>query len=121
MAGNYARALELQDKLMPLHTSLFIEANPCPTKYALARLGLCAEDVRLPLVPVQQATRDAMDVALAHAGLIGAWGPCNPKQAVPRKETQRTANGLLPTIGVRGTTTRLKMCLRPGFLFREAK
>ncbi|MBO6542438.1 MAG: 4-hydroxy-tetrahydrodipicolinate synthase [Alphaproteobacteria bacterium] len=72
MAGNYARALELQDKLMPLHTSLFIEANPCPTKYALARLGLCAEDVRLPLVPVQQATRDAMDVALAHAGLIGA-------------------------------------------------
>lgn len=72
MAGDYAKALEYQDKLMPLHTSLFIEANPCPTKYALSRLGLCSEDVRMPLVPVQQATRDAVDAALAHAGLIGA-------------------------------------------------
>jgi 4-hydroxy-tetrahydrodipicolinate synthase len=70
MQGNFSAALELQDKLMPLHTALFIEANPCPTKYAMARLGLCEEDVRLPMVPIQQASRDAVDAALVHAGLI---------------------------------------------------
>jgi len=70
MQGNFAAALELQDKLMPLHAALFVESNPCPTKYALARLGLCGDDVRLPMVPIQSATRDAVDAALVHAGLI---------------------------------------------------
>ena len=70
MQGNFSAALELQDKLMPLHTALFIESNPCPTKYAMARLGLCEEDVRLPMVPIQSATREAVDAALVHAGLI---------------------------------------------------
>ncbi|MEQ9517917.1 MAG: 4-hydroxy-tetrahydrodipicolinate synthase [Parvibaculum sp.] len=72
MAGDYAKALEYQDILMPLHTAIFIEANPCPTKYALSQLGMCSQEVRLPLVPVHQATREAVDAALAHAGLIGA-------------------------------------------------
>lgn len=70
MAGDYARALELQDRLMPLHTALFVEANPGPAKYAMAKLGLCEEDMRLPLVPVSDATRAQMDAALVHAGLI---------------------------------------------------
>lgn len=70
MQGNFSAALELQDKLMPLHTALFVESNPCPTKYALARLGLCQDDVRLPMVPIQSATREAVDAALVHAGLI---------------------------------------------------
>lgn len=70
MAGDYARALELQDRLMPLHTALFVEANPGPAKYAMAKLGLCEEEMRLPLVPVSDATRAQMDAALVHAGLI---------------------------------------------------
>lgn len=70
LQGNYSAALELQDKLMPLHMALFVESNPCPTKYAMARLGLCEEEVRLPMVPVQPATREAVDAALIHAGLI---------------------------------------------------
>ncbi|MBN4051856.1 4-hydroxy-tetrahydrodipicolinate synthase [Parvibaculum lavamentivorans] len=71
LQGNYAAALEIQDRLTPLHAALFIEANPCPTKYALARLDLCEEEVRLPMVPIQAETRKAVDAALAHAGLIG--------------------------------------------------
>lgn len=70
MQGNFSAALELQDRLMPLHTALFVESNPCPTKYAMARLGLCQDDVRLPMVPIQSATREAVDAALVHAGLI---------------------------------------------------
>lgn len=70
LQGNYTVALEIQDKLTPLHTALFIEANPCPVKYAMGRLGLCEDTVRLPMVPVKPATRDAVDAALEHAGLI---------------------------------------------------
>src|SRR5437870_2391987 len=57
LKGDYAGALKLQDKLMPLHTALFIETNPAPAKYALSVLGKCAETVRLPMVPVAGATR----------------------------------------------------------------
>ena len=70
LQGDFSAALKLQDKLMPLHTALFVESNPCPTKYAMARLGLCEEDVRLPMVPVQASTRGVVDAALVHAGLI---------------------------------------------------
>jgi 4-hydroxy-tetrahydrodipicolinate synthase len=68
--GDFAGALSLQDKLMPLHTALFLETNPAPAKYALSVLGKCEETVRLPMVPVAQTTRSAIRAAMVHAGLI---------------------------------------------------
>src|SRR5580698_8369864 len=50
LRGDYSAALQLQDKLMPLHMNLFVETNPSPAKYALSVLGKCAETVRLPMV-----------------------------------------------------------------------
>ncbi len=70
LTGDYAAALALQDKLMPLHTALFVETNPTPTKYALSLLGLMDEEVRLPLVPVTDQTRATVRAAMVHAGLI---------------------------------------------------
>lgn len=70
LAGDYARALAIQDRLMGLHTSLFLETNPSPAKYALARLGHMSDEVRLPLVPVGAATQQAVDAAMVEAGLI---------------------------------------------------
>jgi 4-hydroxy-tetrahydrodipicolinate synthase len=68
--GNYATALELQDRLAPLHKSLFLEGNPGGVKYAAARLGHCRHEFRLPVVPVSRPTQQAIDAALAHAGLL---------------------------------------------------
>lgn len=70
LRGDYRTALQLQDKLMPLHTALFIETNPAPAKYALSLLGRCEETVRLPMVPVSEKTRAAVRSAMVHAGLI---------------------------------------------------
>jgi 4-hydroxy-tetrahydrodipicolinate synthase len=70
LKGDYAGALRIQDKLMPLHTALFIETNPAPAKYALSLLGKCAETARLPMVPVADKTRVAVRDAMVHAGLI---------------------------------------------------
>jgi 4-hydroxy-tetrahydrodipicolinate synthase len=70
LGGDYAKALQIQDKLLPLHTSLFLETNPSPVKYALAKLGHMSEDVRLPLLPVGDETRRIVDAALRHAGLV---------------------------------------------------
>ena len=70
LKGDYASALKVQDKLMPLHTALFIETNPAPAKYALSLLGKCAETVRLPMVTVAEKTRTAVREAMVHAGLI---------------------------------------------------
>jgi len=71
IAGDYARARTLHDKLMPLHKALFIEPNPAGVKYAAAKLGLCGPSLRLPLVEVQPETRQAIDAALLQAGLTG--------------------------------------------------
>jgi 4-hydroxy-tetrahydrodipicolinate synthase len=68
--GDFASALSLQDKLMPLHTALFLETNPAPAKYALSVLGKCPETVRLPMVPVAEPTRAAIRAAMVHAGLV---------------------------------------------------
>jgi 4-hydroxy-tetrahydrodipicolinate synthase len=68
--GDYATALALNDKLMPLHLALFIETNPSPAKYALSVLGRCTEAVRLPLVPLCDKTKAAVRDAMVHAGLI---------------------------------------------------
>jgi 4-hydroxy-tetrahydrodipicolinate synthase len=70
LKGDYTNALKLQDKLMPLHTALFIETSPAPAKYALSLLGKCAETVRLPMVPIAEKTRSAVRDAMVHAGLI---------------------------------------------------
>ena len=70
LKGDYTGALQLQDKLMPLHTALFIETSPAPAKYALSLIGKCAETVRLPMVPVTEKTRTAVRDAMVHAGLI---------------------------------------------------
>jgi len=72
LAGDYARALELQDRLMPLHTALFVEPNPVPVKYAASRLGLCSPEVRLPMVEVGPETAARVDAALDSAGLLSA-------------------------------------------------
>jgi len=68
--GNYAEALALQDKLFPLHKALFLENNPGGVKYAAARLGLCQNEFRLPVVPVSKDNEKAIDAALSHAGLL---------------------------------------------------
>ncbi|MCQ0968964.1 4-hydroxy-tetrahydrodipicolinate synthase (plasmid) [Paracoccus sp. TK19116] len=70
LAGDYAKALELQDKLMPLHIAIFVEPGLVGVKYAMSRLGLCNERVRLPLTPLTEPTRRLIDAAMAHAGLI---------------------------------------------------
>ncbi len=69
LAGNFKRALQLQDRLMPLHDALFVESNPGPVKYAALKLGLCSEETRLPLAPLTSASRKKVDDALATAGL----------------------------------------------------
>lgn len=68
--GDIATAEALQAKLVPLIRALFSESSPSPIKYAMARLGHCAEDIRLPLLPATDATRAQVDAALADLGLI---------------------------------------------------
>ncbi len=70
LAGDYAKALEYQDRLMPLHTALFLEPGLVGTKYALSRLGLCNEAVRLPLTTLLPETKAAIDAAMRGAGLL---------------------------------------------------
>lgn len=72
LAGDYAAALAIQDRLMDLHTALFVEPNPAPVKHAAARLGLCSGELRLPMVPVGAETAARVDAALASAGLLSA-------------------------------------------------
>jgi 4-hydroxy-tetrahydrodipicolinate synthase len=72
LAGDYKKALKIQDRLMPLHVALFVESNPAPAKYALSLLGKCSELCRLPLAPVQESTKRTVREAMVHAGLINA-------------------------------------------------
>ena len=69
--GRWEDALELQDRLFPLHSALFSDASPGPAKYALSRVrpGF-PTDLRLPLTEPSEASRKAVDAALAHAGLV---------------------------------------------------
>jgi 4-hydroxy-tetrahydrodipicolinate synthase len=60
----------LQTRLMPLHKALFVESSPAPVKYAASVLGLCSDEVRLPLVPASAKARAAVDEALQQSGLI---------------------------------------------------
>ena len=70
LAGDYAKALDYQDRLMPLHTAIFLEPGVAGAKYGLSRLGLCEEEVRLPLVGLTDATRARIDDAMRFAGLL---------------------------------------------------
>lgn len=70
LAGDYATALDYQDRLMPLHRACFAEPNPAPTKYALSVLGMCSEDVRSPMVAIGEDTKETVRGAMRHAGLI---------------------------------------------------
>ena len=72
LAGDYTKALKIQDRLMPLHVALFVESNPAPAKYALSLLGKCADHCRLPLAPIQESTKRTVREAMVHAGLINA-------------------------------------------------
>jgi 4-hydroxy-tetrahydrodipicolinate synthase len=72
LAGDYGAALRVQDRLMPLHTALFVETNPAPAKFALSALGRMSDEVRLPMVPVSERTRATVRSALVHAGLVNA-------------------------------------------------
>lgn len=70
LSGDRDQAAALQDRLFPLHKALFSDASPGPTKYALSRVrpGFSTE-LRLPMTPPSKASREAVDAALAHAGL----------------------------------------------------
>lgn len=70
LAGDYAKALTIQDRLMPLHSAIFTEPGVCGVKYAMSRLGLCNDDVRSPLVPLTAGTKELVDYGLRHAGLL---------------------------------------------------
>jgi 4-hydroxy-tetrahydrodipicolinate synthase len=70
IAGEVKRAMEIQFKLMPLHKNLFVEANPIPVKWAMARLGKCGPDLRLPLTPLTTANEPVVEEALRAVGLI---------------------------------------------------
>ena len=69
LGGNFKRAMELQDRLMPLHEALFVESNPGPVKYAAEKLGVCGSATRLPLAPITEATRKRVDAAIEAADL----------------------------------------------------
>ena len=70
LGGNFKRALEIQDRLMPLHDALFVESNPGPVKYAASKLGLCNGETRLPLAPLAPASKKKVDEAIAAVGLV---------------------------------------------------
>lgn len=70
LAGKAREAAELHLKLLPLHKHLFVESSPAPTKFAMAKLGLCGETLRLPIVPLTEAGRKTVEQALRDSGLI---------------------------------------------------
>ena len=70
LRGDYTKALELQDRLMPLHEAIFLEPGLVGAKYGLSKLGLCGDEVRLPLVGLTDGVKARMDSAMRHAGLI---------------------------------------------------
>src|SRR5690606_3254550 len=72
LAGDFAKALSIQSRLMPLLDELVIEPNPGPVKYAASLLGLCSAEVRLPLAPVAESTKQTIEAAMIGAGLLQA-------------------------------------------------
>jgi 4-hydroxy-tetrahydrodipicolinate synthase len=69
-AGDRQKALDLNDRLAPLHESLFVETSPAPIKFAMSLIGKCEETVRLPLAPIGEQTRERVKTAMRGVGLI---------------------------------------------------
>ena len=67
--GNYKKALEYQDLLMPLHKAIFTEPGVCGAKYGLSVLGKCSAEVRSPLSELTSNTKKLIESAMSHAGL----------------------------------------------------
>jgi dihydrodipicolinate synthase len=70
VAGNAKVAMEIQRKLMPLNKHLFVESNPIPVKWAMARMGLCGPALRLPMTPLAAMHEATVEAALRAAGLL---------------------------------------------------
>ena len=70
IAGDVATAMRLQFELMPLHRHLFVEPNPIPVKWAMARMGLCGGAMRLPLTELAESARPVVEAALRDTGLL---------------------------------------------------
>jgi 4-hydroxy-tetrahydrodipicolinate synthase len=70
LAGDRDTAMRIQRQLMPVHRSLFVESNPIPVKWAVARMGHCGGALRLPLTPLSQAHQPVVEAALRNAGLL---------------------------------------------------
>jgi len=70
LAGDTRTAMQIQNRLLPLHKGLFVEANPIPVKWAAARMGLCSQAIRLPLTPFSENLHPALDNILKSTGLI---------------------------------------------------
>ena len=70
MRGDIATAMKIQFQLMPLHKNLFVEANPIPVKWAMARMGLCGYALRLPLTPLSAGQQPVVEAALKAGGLL---------------------------------------------------
>jgi 4-hydroxy-tetrahydrodipicolinate synthase len=70
LGGDWTAALAAQDRLVRLHKALFLDASPAPTKFALAQLGLCAEEARLPIAPCSEAVKPAILEAMREAGVL---------------------------------------------------
>ncbi|MFX0545001.1 4-hydroxy-tetrahydrodipicolinate synthase [Roseovarius sp. S1116L3] len=70
LAGDYAEALKIQDRLMPLHHAIFTEPGLVGAKYAMSLLGKCSEEVRSPLVPLTDGTKALVERGMRHAGLL---------------------------------------------------
>ena len=69
LAGDVAKAREVNDRLLPLHRNLFLEANPIPVKWAVQQMGLIRGGIRLPLTPLSAACHDPVREAMRHAGI----------------------------------------------------
>ncbi len=70
LAGDVQRAMQIQLSLLPLHKHLFVEANPIPVKWAMARMKLCGPTLRLPMTPLEPAHHATVEGALRASGLI---------------------------------------------------
>lgn len=70
MSGNVHKAMEIQFQLMPIHKNLFVEANPIPVKWAMARMGLCGGTLRLPMTDLSKSQHQVVEAALLASGLI---------------------------------------------------
>jgi len=72
LAGDYAAARAVQDRLTPLHAALFLDPNPAGPKYALSLLGKMGEEIRLPMLRASEPAQTAIKSAMVHAGLLNA-------------------------------------------------